>query len=146
MGKATGFLEFGREEPGHLPVSERVRVFKEFSLPMADADAGSLLPEKPLPPPADDVPRYCRRCRTRLGPHPLDDAETVSNKCLRCGLMYDPARPETYVGKRMPMRWRFWVQFLVVAIVVGVASYAIIFQNGTMGYALFFGVPFAIGK
>jgi hypothetical protein len=113
------------------------------------ADAEPLLPvpapEEPLPPPPDDGPRYCRRCRTRLGPHPLDDAATVSTKCVRCGLAYDPARPETYLGQRMPMRWRFWVPFFVVAIVAGVASYGIIFQNGTMGYALFFGVPFAIG-
>ena len=38
MGKDTGFLEIAREEPRHLPVAERVRSFKEFSLPMADAD------------------------------------------------------------------------------------------------------------
>ena len=39
MGKATGFLEFPREEPGHLPVAERIQVYKEFSLPVADAGA-----------------------------------------------------------------------------------------------------------
>jgi len=38
MGKVTGFLEFTREEPGHLPVAERIQRYKEFSLPMADAD------------------------------------------------------------------------------------------------------------
>jgi glutamate synthase (NADPH/NADH) small chain len=37
MGKATGFLEISREDPGYLPVAERVRSFKEFSLPLADA-------------------------------------------------------------------------------------------------------------
>ncbi len=37
MGKATGFLEFAREEPGHLPVAERIQVYKEFALPVADA-------------------------------------------------------------------------------------------------------------
>ena len=38
MGKVTGFLEFAREEPGHLAVAERIHVYKEFALPMADAD------------------------------------------------------------------------------------------------------------
>ncbi len=40
MGKATGFLEIAREEPGRLPVAERIHVYREFSLPMADADVG----------------------------------------------------------------------------------------------------------
>jgi glutamate synthase (NADPH/NADH) small chain len=39
MGKPTGFLEHARAEPGHLEVAERIRGFKEFSLPMADAAA-----------------------------------------------------------------------------------------------------------
>ncbi|MDR1572294.1 MAG: glutamate synthase subunit beta [Clostridiales Family XIII bacterium] len=38
MGKATGFLEYGREETGHRPVGERVRDFDEFLLPQ-DAEA-----------------------------------------------------------------------------------------------------------
>jgi glutamate synthase (NADPH) small chain len=38
MGKVTGFLEFAREEPLHLPVAERIHRYAEFSLPMADAD------------------------------------------------------------------------------------------------------------
>jgi glutamate synthase (NADPH/NADH) small chain len=38
MGKSTGFLEIAREEPRHLPVSERIHLYREFSLPMADAD------------------------------------------------------------------------------------------------------------
>ena len=37
MGKVTGFLEIAREEPEHLPVADRVRAYKEFNLPMADA-------------------------------------------------------------------------------------------------------------
>src|SRR5580692_4961846 len=39
MGKPTGFLEITREEPAYLPVAERVRSFKEFSLPLGDAAA-----------------------------------------------------------------------------------------------------------
>src|SRR5690242_11652685 len=38
MGKVTGFLEIAREEPRHLSVSERIHQYKEFTLPMADAD------------------------------------------------------------------------------------------------------------
>jgi glutamate synthase (NADPH/NADH) small chain len=35
MGKVTGFMEIARVEPGHLPVAERIHLFKEFYLPMA---------------------------------------------------------------------------------------------------------------
>jgi len=38
MGKPTGFKEFAREVPGYVPVAERVRDFKEFSIPLT-ADA-----------------------------------------------------------------------------------------------------------
>jgi glutamate synthase (NADPH) small chain len=38
MGKPTGFLEIARQDPASLPVAERIHVYKEFSLPMADAD------------------------------------------------------------------------------------------------------------
>src|SRR3954465_8877642 len=37
MGKVTGFMEIAREEPGHLPVAERITRYKEFNLPLADA-------------------------------------------------------------------------------------------------------------
>jgi len=40
MGKATGFLEIAREEPARLPVAERIHLYKELVLPMADAAAG----------------------------------------------------------------------------------------------------------
>jgi hypothetical protein len=59
--------------------------------------------------------------------------------------MYDPNRSETYLSHLMPLRWRLWVPVLVVAILAGVSTYAIIYQNGTMGYALFLAVPFAVG-
>jgi glutamate synthase (NADPH/NADH) small chain len=39
MGKVTGFLEIAREDPGNIPVTERVHLYKEFVLPMADAAA-----------------------------------------------------------------------------------------------------------
>jgi len=35
MGKPTGFKEFAREVPGYAPVAERVRDFKEFSIPLS---------------------------------------------------------------------------------------------------------------
>lgn len=34
MGKATGFLEYKRENEAYLPVEERVKAFKEFTLPL----------------------------------------------------------------------------------------------------------------
>jgi len=38
MGKPTGFLEIRRQEPGALPVAERVRFYKEFEVSLADTD------------------------------------------------------------------------------------------------------------
>ena len=38
MGKPTGFLEFGRLDPVNLPVQERIRFYKEFTLPMEEQE------------------------------------------------------------------------------------------------------------
>jgi len=38
MGKATGFKEYSRQDPGALPVAERIRFYKEFELPLTDAE------------------------------------------------------------------------------------------------------------
>ena len=38
MGKPTGFLEIKRHEPGAQPVAERIRFYKEFEIPLADAE------------------------------------------------------------------------------------------------------------
>lgn len=85
----------------------------------------------------------CLRCGARLDVHPL--AEAGESRCPRCGLMYDPARPETYrVGSGMP-RWQFNMAGLIVAVAVGAALFAILRNTPTMGSALFFGVPFAVG-
>jgi glutamate synthase (NADPH/NADH) small chain len=40
MGKSTGFMEFRRQEPGALPVAERIRFYKEFEVPLTDAELG----------------------------------------------------------------------------------------------------------
>lgn len=37
MGKVTGFLEIDREEPRYAPASDRVRHFREFTIPMSTA-------------------------------------------------------------------------------------------------------------
>lgn len=39
MGKPTGFIEFERLEEGYLPVSDRVKNYKEFVLHLSDEDA-----------------------------------------------------------------------------------------------------------
>ncbi|MDA8362939.1 MAG: glutamate synthase subunit beta [Gammaproteobacteria bacterium] len=38
MGKPTGFLEFGRQDPAELPVTERIRFYKEFALPLEERE------------------------------------------------------------------------------------------------------------
>ncbi|MBL8572624.1 MAG: glutamate synthase subunit beta [Hyphomicrobiaceae bacterium] len=38
MGKVTGFLEIDRQEPKYQPASDRVRHFKEFTIPLSDID------------------------------------------------------------------------------------------------------------
>ncbi len=38
MGKVTGFLELDRREPKYQPASDRIRHFREFTIPMADKD------------------------------------------------------------------------------------------------------------
>ena len=36
MGKPTGFLEIRRVDPDHLPIPERIRFYREFTLPLQD--------------------------------------------------------------------------------------------------------------
>ncbi|HVU02699.1 MAG TPA: glutamate synthase subunit beta [Polyangiaceae bacterium] len=38
MGKVTGFMEFGRQDPKKRPVGERVKDYKEFELPVVQAE------------------------------------------------------------------------------------------------------------
>ena len=38
MGKITGFLEFERQERDYEPVAERVKHWREFVLPLPEAD------------------------------------------------------------------------------------------------------------
>jgi len=38
MGKVTGFLEIDRQTPKYQPASDRIRHFREFSLPMSDQE------------------------------------------------------------------------------------------------------------
>jgi glutamate synthase (NADPH/NADH) small chain len=38
MGKATGFMEFDRLERGFRPIEERIKHYKEFIIPLGDAD------------------------------------------------------------------------------------------------------------
>jgi len=38
MGKPTGFMEIRRQEPGSLPVAERVHFYREFEIPLAESE------------------------------------------------------------------------------------------------------------
>ena len=40
MGKVTGFLEIDRQTHKYQPASDRIRHFREFTLPMSDAEVG----------------------------------------------------------------------------------------------------------
>ena len=40
MGKATGFLEIDRQDQKYLPAADRIRNFREFTLPLDDKDVG----------------------------------------------------------------------------------------------------------
>ena len=40
MGKVTGFLEIDRQTAKYQPASDRIRHFREFTLPMSDAEVG----------------------------------------------------------------------------------------------------------
>ena len=39
MGKITGFMEYQRQNEAHLPVAERLKNYKEFTLHLSDAQA-----------------------------------------------------------------------------------------------------------
>jgi glutamate synthase (NADPH) small chain len=40
MGKATGFLEIDRQDQKYLPAADRIRNYREFTLPLDDKDVG----------------------------------------------------------------------------------------------------------
>jgi glutamate synthase (NADPH/NADH) small chain len=40
MGKITGFMEIARKDRGYEPVAERIKVYREFVRPLADAEMG----------------------------------------------------------------------------------------------------------
>jgi len=40
MGKATGFLEIDRQDQKYLPAADRIRHYREFTLPLDDKDVG----------------------------------------------------------------------------------------------------------
>ena len=82
--------------------------------------------------------RFCLRCH-----YPLAAREAAH--CPRCGLQYDPHRPETYGSEPMLLRWKFWFPGLVLAVVSGVISYAVVIKTGEMGVALFISVPVSFG-
>jgi hypothetical protein len=87
-------------------------------------------------------PAFCLRCHTPLPPAgPSDEGR----RCPRCRLTYDPNNPETFVVRPMPLRWKFWLPGLALAVVAAVGSYVFILLTGQMGIALFFAVPFAAG-
>ena len=88
-------------------------------------------------------PRHCLRCNTRLHVHPL--ADEGPTKCPRCGLPFVPENPATYATRPRRWRWNLWVPGLLIAILAGVLAYSRAVNQGVLGSAAFFGVPFAVG-
>src|SRR5262249_515376 len=67
-------------------------------------------------------------------------------RCWQCGLPYNPYNPDTYAGERTFGRWPFWLPGLWLAVIIGIADYAIIWGTGWMDSALFLAVTFSIGS
>lgn len=102
-------------------------------------------PPKPEPKPqAAWRPAFaCLRCR---GPLDVErQAGEGPSKCPRCGLPFDPDRPETYLDEPRRPPWQVNLAALMLAVAIGALTFAIIRQSPTMGAGLFFGVPFAVG-
>ena len=84
MGKVTGFLEIDRQERAYKPASDRIRQFKEFTIPLEDRDVerqaarcmdcgtpychvGMLLPEKMISEPGGKLDSWRRTGRNPSG-------------------------------------------------------------------------------
>jgi hypothetical protein len=110
-------------------------------------------PAEPVPvPPATPIEptagRYCLRCRAPLRPYRPD--ESGPPRCRRCRLPYNPSDPRTYATNTALPPWKWAVLGFVLAVVTGVATYALIVLQAdqglaVLGYAAFFGVPLAVG-
>ncbi len=106
------------------------------------------VPTAPAPTVEPTDARYCLRCRAPLGAYRAD--ESPQPHCPRCGLAYNPFDRFTYATSPVLSRWKWTLLGFVLAVITGVATYAVIvllaFNGSTvLGYGAFFGVPFAVG-
>jgi hypothetical protein len=66
--------------------------------------------------------------------------------CRSCGRTYDPANPASYRTAPAFLGWPFWAPAFFLAMLCGVASYAVVLTTGTeLGAALFVSVPASFG-
>ncbi len=80
---------------------------------------------------------FCLRCQESL--------VRGSARCSTCGLPFDPTDAATYTTERFRMVWVLLMPGLILAVVSGSISYALIAASETMGTALFVALPISIG-
>jgi hypothetical protein len=65
---------------------------------------------------------YCRKCY-------LDLNEVSEARCPRCGRVFDPASPDTYLDKPFPSRMTIVNQVIATTIVAIVAAIVVAFHQ-----------------
>jgi hypothetical protein len=110
--------------------------------------AGKPAPTEPASTVEPIHTRYCLRCRAPLVPD--HSKESQQPHCPRCGSPYNPFDRRTYAASPALSCWKWAIPGFVLAVFVGVATYALLVLQAdrgwaVLGYAAFFGVPFAVG-
>lgn len=82
--------------------------------------------------------RRCLRCL-----YVLDYLPTP--QCPECGLPFDPADPQTYLTKPPFVWWRYWAPGVLLAVAVGLVSYAVLIPIFGFGWSATLAVPVSVG-
>ena len=59
MGKVTGFLEIDRQELKYQPAADRIRHFKEFTLPLSEPEVGAYSSSEPASITGESAGGWC---------------------------------------------------------------------------------------
>jgi hypothetical protein len=87
----------------------------------------------------DPPSRFCGGCDEAL------PGGVQASACPRCGREYDPHDPLTFRTTPRFRAVRYWLPGLSLAVIAGVASYAVILRSDSNGVALFLAVPVSVG-
>lgn len=95
------------------------------------------------PAPAADFPeggpaKRCLGCFYVLDHLPTD-------QCPECGRAFDPHDPSTYTIKPPFVWWRYWLPGFGLAVVLGLAAYALLIPVTGFGWAVTLAVPVLVG-